>query len=197
MEHEAMRIGRELFNSPSRRYDALPFLRKASRKGYTDAYCYMGLIFEDLKDFELAKEQYVMGVQNENVWAMNNLASLVLTHKLGDVNAALQLYRQAANRGNALAMNNLGEIYQRGLYEIEQDLSFAEGCYLRAISEDDTPALYNLGRLYIESFPEKKEEGLKSIQQAAFRGYPPAQRIIAKLQELSNPEDTSMPKSDT
>ena len=67
--------------------------------------------------------------------------------KAGQYDGALRAYREAADLGHPVAMNNLGHLFEQG-NGVEQDYAKAREWYAKAVAEGNPAAMGNLGRLY-------------------------------------------------
>ena len=69
-------------------------------------------------------------------------------YKAGDVREAVRLYRIAADKGSALAQNNLGAIYEAGEGALPRNEREAERLYKLSADQGFPGGLSNLGAMY-------------------------------------------------
>ena len=69
------------------------------------------------------------------------------SYEAGDYQKAREYWEQAADLGNADALNRLGILYRNG-YGVEQDYEIARQCYEKAADWGNADALVSLGFLY-------------------------------------------------
>ncbi|MCL7943689.1 caspase family protein [Marinobacter sp. ATCH36] len=72
--------------------------------------------------------------------------------------AALSIWQEAANRGDAEAQYYTGEIYEKGLAGQQPDYQLAAAWYQKAASQGYKRAAVNLGRLYEQGLGVKQDE---------------------------------------
>lgn len=106
---------------------------------------------------------------------------LGLKYNIGDgvpqsTSQAAAFYRQAAERGHAVAQNNLGLLYMNG-ESVPRDLAQAEVWFLKAAEQRLAMAWWNLSVLYDES-RGKQELASKYLLQAARNGIPEARKKL-------------------
>jgi TPR repeat protein len=91
--------------------------------------------------------------------------------KRGDYATALREWRPLAEKGNASAQYNLGQIYRRGLGVI-QDYKEAAKWYRKAAEQGYGTAWYNLGAMYNEGngVDQDYKEAVKWWRKAAEQG---------------------------
>ena len=82
-------------------------------------------------------------------------------YERGKHSVALRYWMPLARNGNALAQNNLGVMYQRGL-GVAQDFRKAHSWFEKAAAQDLAEANVNLGLLYFDGL------GVSQDQQKAF-----------------------------
>ena len=114
---------------------------------YNSIIClYYGLYYENLiKDYDLMKKYYLMAINYNNIYAMNNLAHYYqFEEKHYDL--AKKYYLMAINNNHGIAMYNLGCYYQ----DIEENHDLMKKYYLMAADsgDDDGDSLNNLGYYY-------------------------------------------------
>ena len=107
----------------------------------------------------------------------------------GDYNTALSEFRPLAEQGNALAQNQLGLMYEKGLiypgygfFTHEPDYEQAASWYRRAARKGLATAQYNLGRMYAEGHGVAHDYGEAAwwYLKAAVQGLPAAQYNLAR-----------------
>lgn len=83
--------------------------------------------------------------------------------------AALRIWQEAANRGDAEAQYYTGEIYEKGLAGQQPDYQLAAAWYQKAASQGYKRAAVNLGRLYEQGLGVKQDEAeaVRLYRQAA------------------------------
>lgn len=83
--------------------------------------------------------------------------------------AALRIWQEAANQGDAEAQYYTGEIYEKGLAGEQPDYQLAAAWYQKAASQGYKRAAVNLGRLYEQGLGVKQDEAeaVRLYQQAA------------------------------
>lgn len=95
---------------------------------------------------------------------------------------AVNWYQQAAAQHYPLALNNLGDKYEKGK-GVKKDYQKAAHYYQQAVQHQIVEAIYNLGRLHLRGLGVIKDEvlGRNLIEQAAQSYYKPAQRKLKSL----------------
>ncbi len=104
--------------------------------------------------------------------------------KGGDAPEAARLYRLAAERGNALAQNNLGAMYATGEGRLPRDLREAERLYRKAADQGFPSGQANLGAFYATGqagLARDDREAVRLWQQAAEQEDAQAQNNLAKM----------------
>ena len=99
----------------------------------------------------------------------------------GDIDAANELYRRAARKGNAQAMWRLGVNHlssKAGVTDHEQAIFWIK----RATQSGDAMAAWALGQMYIAGHPLEQDValGMVLLQQSANAGYTPACLSLAQ-----------------
>jgi len=86
----------------------------------------------------------------------------------GDYKAAVKLYRKAAKLGNALAMNNIGNMYLKGRY-LNKDYNEALRLFRKATDKGSALAKSNLGYMYLMGYAVSKDysRAIKLFREAA------------------------------
>jgi len=71
----------------------------------------------------------------------------VAAYERGDYSKAVELFRKAAEQGNADAQFNLGQMYDQGK-GVKQDYAKAVELFRKAAKQGNADAQYNLGQMY-------------------------------------------------
>ena len=95
---------------------------------------------------------------------------------------------EAAERGNAVAQNNLGARYEQG-HGVDQDYGEAANWYLKAARQGHPSAQYNLGRMYEKGWGvvQSDDEMMTWYRKAASQGNSRAQEKVKELTETAQP----------
>ena len=103
-------------------------------------------------------------------------------YEAGQMDAALELYTQAANKGLADAQYQLGKMYYLG-ESGSKDYSSASMWFKRAARQRHAKAEYGLATCYMngDGLPVNYDQALMYMKASALRGYVPAQRKLAEL----------------
>jgi hypothetical protein len=103
-------------------------------------------------------------------------------YEAGQMDAALELYTQAANKGLAEAQFQLGKMYYLGEGGAK-DYSSASMWFKRAVRQRHAKAEYGLATCYMngDGVPVNYDQALMYMRASALRGYVPAQRKLAEL----------------
>ena len=103
-------------------------------------------------------------------------------YEAGQMEAALELYTQAANKGLAEAQFQLGKMYYLG-ESGSKDYSSASMWFKRAARQRHAKAEYGLATCYMngDGLPVNYDQALMYMKASALRGYVPAQRKLAEL----------------
>lgn len=103
-------------------------------------------------------------------------------YEAGQMDAALELYTQAANKGLAEAQYQLGKMYYLG-ESGSKDYSSASMWFKRAARQRHAKAEYGLATCYMngDGLPVDYDQALMYMKASALRGYVPAQRKLAEL----------------
>jgi len=118
-----------------------------------------------------AKKYYEKGVDQNEVWAMYNLALFYTQniHTTPNYKEAERLYLLAADMNHALSMNNLGYMYEYG-EGVDVDLEKSFLYYKKAADLGEVLAINNLGMCYRDGncAPEKNiEKAIELFTKAA------------------------------
>lgn len=94
----------------------------------------------------------------------------------------LALLKKAAHAGEAEAAFELGMAYAHGT-NVEQNLNYAFGYYLKAALQGHMKAQYALAKLYMEGrgVPQDYNEAMKWLTRSAYQGYVLAQVALADI----------------
>jgi uncharacterized protein len=84
-----------------------------------------------------------------------------------DIKQALRIWQQTADGGDAEAMTNVGEIYERGM-GVPPDYTIAASWYQKAADKGYSRALFNLGTMYEQGLgvPQDQLKALNLYRQA-------------------------------
>lgn len=137
-----------------------------------------------VKHYSNACKYFDLCAQSSNTNAM-----LILAHIYGsesyqqkNMEKSLDLYNQASNLGDPIALRSLGILYYDGL-EVQRDNETALNYFLQASKKSDAESMYYLGEMYSEGYVVKtdKERAKKYFEQSARNGY---KKAILKIQSL-------------
>jgi TPR repeat protein len=94
-------------------------------------------------------------------------------------------FRVAARQGSTPAMRALGLIYLHGAAGVPANRAEALGWFYEAALRDDRESMFALGRAFQDGVGVGRDTHLASfwIEQSATRGYAPARRALASLQQ--------------
>lgn len=174
-----------------KRYEqALSEFSYLADEGDATAYYYLGKIYSQglgvEKDAQKAIEYYQKAEASYNIDATYELAEILL-QDVSDKDdpkfeTGLRYLKKAAYAGQADALYQLGELYEKG-ESVEQDYKNAFGFYLIAALKGDARSQYKLSTLYLSGLgtPQDFENGLKWISRSARQGYVLAQQQLANL----------------
>lgn len=103
-------------------------------------------------------------------------------YEAGQMDVALELYTQAANKGLAEAQFQVGKMYYLG-ESGSKDYSSASMWFKRAARQRHAKAEYGLATCYMngDGVPVNYDQALMYMRASALRGYVPAQRKLAEL----------------
>lgn len=124
----------------------------------------------------------VMTVMAVAQTAQELLSDANAKYEAGQMDAALELYTQAANKGLAEAQYQLGKMYYLG-ESGSKDYSSASMWFKRAARQRHAKAEYGLATCYMngDGLPVNYDQALMYMKASALRGYVPAQRKLAEL----------------
>ena len=99
-----------------------------------------------------------------------------------DDEQAVDWYRKAAEAGNALAMYNLGWMYEYGR-GVPQDEKQVVEWYRKAAEAGNVAAMYNLGWMYAKGrgVPQDEKQAVEWLHKAAQAGHPLAPGALKRL----------------
>ena len=185
---EAYLLGREYFYKEGTRGNAMQaekYLASSADRGYVHAQHLLGDFYYEGKsgktDLQKAEKYYRLGVQQNDPCCKYNLA-LILEQK--DPKAALALYGEAADQGNAQAMYLLGTYYLTGAFVEKQDLAVAAEFFRRAAELNYLPAVFRLALFTLDGIggiPRDRDEGFRLTRLAADGGLAPAQLFWGQM----------------
>jgi TPR repeat protein len=100
--------------------------------------------------------------------------------------AAMRLYMQAAEGGDAKALNRVALMHMRGESGVVQDYGLAADNFRRAAAQGDRNALYNLGKLFADGKGTPKNPGraIDYYKQAAEQDHILALNTLGALYRL-------------
>jgi TPR repeat protein len=106
-----------------------------------------------------------------------------------NLGTAVAWYRKAAEAGNPLAENNLGDMYLRGEGVTQNDAA-AFSWFQKAAAQGHTGARIKLGYLYSEGrgTPKDREAAYSSITAATMAGDPRGNDLLHSLEKSLRPE---------
>ena len=127
----------------------------------------------------------IASLQNPSNQSSDLLNQGIAARKAGDNSKAVELYRKAADMGNADAMCNLGFMYEKG-HGVPQDYKKAGEFYRMAIEKGNATAMSNLGEFYRDGFGVKQDftEAEKLFNKAIAAGFKGAEAELAKLKQM-------------
>ena len=139
-----------------------------------DEFLYLGLYYDDKKDFEKGEVCYKESARFGNSFALNNLGRTYEDIYRND-EKTVEYYKKAAQLGNIRAFYNLGNFY-----ESRNDYDNAIKYYKEAADRDDAASMNNLAKLYDISH---KDYGKAKIyyEKAVNRGILAAMHNLADL----------------
>lgn len=125
--------------------------------------------------------------------AIEALGQLMLD--TGQPLAAIENFKQAAQMGNAKALNMLGRIYERG-WGVPSDLPAATVFYRRAIELGDIWAMFHLAELYLsgQGVPQSDTEAHRLYSAAGRADHAKALNMLGMMAEDGrgpDPQDTA------
>lgn len=136
------------------------------------------------KDDQRAIEYYQKAESAYNIDAAYELAEILLADAQNKdderFEMGLKYLKRAAYAGQADALNQLGEFYEKGDW-VTKDYKNAFGFYLMGALKGNAKAQYNVSRLYFLGLgtPRDHENGIKWMSRSARQGYVLAQKDLA------------------
>jgi len=121
----------------------------------------------------------VLAVMCSSVAKADNFNDALEAYKKGDYASALKLWQPLAEKGNAAAQYNLGQMYRRG-QGVKQDYEKAASWYQKAAEKGNAAAQFNLGVKYRkgEGVIQDFKESVKWYRKAAEQGDADAQNSL-------------------
>src|SRR5258705_2102019 len=115
-------------------------------------------------------------------WPFYGESEGLAAYQHGDYSAAVRLWRQAAEQGDAHAQHNLGLLYRDG-HGVAKDINEAARWFRLAAEQGLTQAQVNLGVLYAagQGVPPNDDEASRWFRLAADKGDEFAQYNLAYL----------------
>lgn len=100
------------------------------------------------------------------------------------------MVKKAADRGDARALNSLGDLYERG-NGVKQDVRKAANCFRRAAEQGHAEAQLNLSRMYMPGSGLKSDliEAYKWLYLASKNGYGEANGYMMVLNQRLTPDE--------
>ena len=157
-------------------------------EGDATAAYYLGKMYANgegvEKNDQKAIEYYQKAESAYNIDAAYELAEILLNDATDSEDEkfenGLKYLKRAAYAGQANALYQLGEFYEKG-NGVPQDYKNAFGFYLMGALKGDMKSQYRVSRLYLagRGVPQDFENGLKWLSRAARQGYVVAQRDLA------------------
>jgi TPR repeat protein len=120
-----------------------------------------------------------------------DVATARLAYIRGDYGGALDVIKEAAEAGNAKALNILGAAYEEGR-GVEVDRPRAIALFEQAAKAGEVRARYNLGTIYAfgsGEIPMDRDQAKREFRLAASAGYAPAMTALGQLRETATPPD--------
>ena len=139
-----------------------------------------GYNIDGLKNGTNEKELAKLAEQGD-VWAQNVMGSFLTT---ASYSAAVEMFRKAAEKGNAFAQCALGECYAQG-EGVEQDFTQAAIWFRKAAEQGHPQGQLMLAMCYRQGTGVKKDEKLAAYwcRQAADQGYEKAKAALKEIGE--------------
>ncbi|MEP5154177.1 tetratricopeptide repeat protein [Planktotalea sp.] len=109
----------------------------------------------------------------------------------GEYETSLKVFHEAAEDGNAMALNILGAAYEDG-NGVDQDVTKAIDFFERAAKAGEVRGRYNLGALFAfgsGDVPADRARAKREFGLAAAAGYAPAMTALGQLRERADPPD--------
>lgn len=104
-----------------------------------------------------------------------------------DPSQAQGLFKKLENQailGDSIAQFDIAQMYEHGI-GVEKNINEAIKFYTLAARQQDLRAEYNLGLIYLEGqgVPQDAKKGISLLRDAAFKGNPYAQYVVASIDE--------------
>ena len=153
----------------------------SARQGNEEAYYNLGVLYlnEKMLNYRAAAlENFLKGAELGHIASYANVGAIYMVEGDGvhkDMRLAVQHTKIAADAGNAVAANNMGELYVRGIGVLQNYEKAAE--YFRiAADKGSGKGMDNLAALYVDGtgVPVNYPEALKLLQSAVDKGVPSA-----------------------
>ncbi|KAF9356973.1 hypothetical protein BGX26_004440 [Mortierella sp. AD094] len=165
---------------------------EASHQGHIAAQCYLGFMTENgqgmNQDNIRATEWYIKaGSHGYNCDHPNAGVRLEYSNSIQNYGKALSWYREAADKGDAIAQCILGFIHQHGSGILNDHTKAAEW-YRRAASQGYANAQNNMGVMYHHGKGVAKDyaEAFEYFHSAAVQGHARAQNNIGIMYQLGH-----------
>lgn len=153
----------------------------SAHQGNEEAYYNLGVLYmnEKMLNYRAAAlENFLKGAELGHIASHANVGAIYMAEGDGvhkDMRLAVQHTRIAADAGNAVAANNMGELYVRGIGVLQNYEKAAE--YFRIAADNGSgKGMDNLAALYVDGtgVPVNYPEALKLLQSAVDKGIPAA-----------------------
>lgn len=171
---------------PENQEKAIEWFERAAARGSTWAMCNLAAIYALRDDNDKARYWYEQAAAYGDIDddSLIELAHLyyIDDHVHNNRKKALKWYKQAAKRGNLLAMVRVGDLYADGCGGVWHSFRRAEEWYQRAAAEGDDEAMYNLGFMCEEG--DDYDMAVKWYERAVERGNLKAIDALRDLKEI-------------
>lgn len=128
-------------------YDkAIEYYQKAFDAGLPAGMHNMASVYALMDNDEKRIECYEKAAENGYLESYSCLASYYL-YENPNYEKAFDCFKKAAEKGDALAMNNMGDMYENGL-GVKQDFQKAIECFQNAIDNGEPTGYLSLGYVY-------------------------------------------------
>ena len=153
----------------------------SAHQGNEEAYYNLGVLYmnEKMLNYRAAAlENFLKGAELGHIASHANVGAFYMAEGDGvhkDMRLAVQHTKIAADAGNAVAANNLGEMYVRGIGVLQNYEKAVE--YFRIAADNGSgKGMDNLAALYVDGtgVPVNYPEALKLLQSAVDKGVPSA-----------------------
>jgi len=143
--------------------EAVSWYRRAANQGHPAAQCKLGFMFATgqgvEKDDMEAKKWYSYAARQKHPIGLYETAN----------SPTLMQCTKAAEEGHAPAQRDLGEVYLRGLYDVEPDVDIGKSWTAKAAEQGDPDAQRDLGLMHVRQ--GDLETALPFLLSAAEHGY--------------------------